>query len=164
MKLLLTTAFLAHSLILPSLSKADESGAHFHHAAQQSISDEARPAVAVVDEFSAALRAANLARAGELLADDVLILESGHAERSRREYLGEHAGEDAAFLKSARIEIKKRTARTDGTFAWVGTEAEIHTIHSGTPLILLSSETVVLRQIGGRWTIVHIHWSSSPKK
>lgn len=76
----------------------------------------------MADAFSAALRAGDLSRAGELLAEDVLILESGGAEHSRQEYLSHHAKEDAVFLKGAKIGLKRRTARVEGSLARVGTE------------------------------------------
>lgn len=128
------------------------------------VSDQSKPAVAVVEQFSAALHAGDLDRAGALLADDVLILESGGAERSRAEYLGEHAIHDAAFLKAAHVRVKQRTARVDGATAWVGTESEVHTSKDGKALTLLSTETMVLKQTAAGWRIVHIHWSSRPKK
>lgn len=117
-------------------------------------------ALAVVDQFSAALKSGDLRRAGALLAEDVLILESGGAERSRQEYLGGHAKHDAAFLKSAKIAVKHRTARVDGSFAWVGTESELTITKAGKPVRSLSTETMVLRKTGAAWRIVHIHWSS----
>ena len=51
----------------------------------------AKDAVATVDRFSAALSSGDLAKAGKELDPNVLILESGGAERSAAEYLGGHA-------------------------------------------------------------------------
>ena len=133
-------------------------------ASATQIDAVAQPAVIVVDQFSAALKASDLVRAKDLLADDVLILESGGAEHSREEYLGGHAVEDATFLKDARITLKQRTARSDGNLAWVGTESELHANNKGKSLALLSTETMVLRRDAGVWRIVHIHWSSRPLK
>ena len=102
--------------------------------------------------------------AGSYLAQDVLILESGSAEHSRQEYLGGHARHDAAFLKDARIEVGKRIARIDGDTVWVGTESELRTSSKGKPVALTSTETMVLKRMLDGWRIVHIHWSSSPKR
>lgn len=136
------------------------------HAAPKPATVEAaaQPAVAVVEAFSKALQAGDLKRAGALLAPDVLILESGGAERSREEYLGNHAISDAAFLKGAHVQVKQRTARVQGALAWVGTESEIHATKDGKPLTLRSTETMILKKTGNDWRIVHIHWSSRPKK
>ena len=136
------------------------------HDSRSSVSptgEEAKPVLAVVDEFSSALKAGDLKRAAALLSEDVLILESGSAERSREEYLGHHAAEDAAFLKNARIDIKRRTVHVDGSIAWVGTESELRTTRAGAPLTLLSTETTVLARTEGVWRVVHLHWSSHTK-
>ena len=150
-------------IAIPSMALAHEPDAKVR-AATPLVEDQARPAVEVVDQFSAALQAGDLERAGKLLADDVLILESGGAESSREEYFGGHATHDAEFLKDAHIAIKRRTARAEGTLTWVGTESELHTTKEGKPMALLSTETMVLKQTAAGWRIVHIHWSSRPKR
>jgi ketosteroid isomerase-like protein len=149
-------------VVLTPLAQAHGSEAHSKPAVA-AIEGRAAPAVKVVEEFSTALQAGDLARAGSLLADEVLILESGGAERSRDEYLGGHAGHDAEFLKTAHVQLIHRTARTEGDLAWVGTESELHAAKDGKPLTLLSTETMVLKSTPDGWRIVHIHWSSRPK-
>ncbi|MBS0200436.1 MAG: nuclear transport factor 2 family protein [Proteobacteria bacterium] len=128
------------------------------------IDKSAQPAVAVVEQFSKALQSDDLTGAGTLLAEDVLILESGGAEHSREEYLRGHAIEDAAFLKTAHMQVLRRNARAEGDLAWVGTESEIHTSKEGKPLTLLSTETMVLKHTPQGWRIAHIHWSSHSKR
>lgn len=161
------TALLALSLagfaLTPSVN-AHEPDKHAAVTSAAFVSDSAKPAVAVVDAFSAALKAKDMARVGQLLADDVLVLESGGAERSREEYLGHHAISDAAFLAGAHSQLKHRTARVDGDIAWVGSESELHAEKDGKPLTLLSTETMVLKRTGSDWRITHIHWSSRPKR
>ena len=151
-------------IALPSVARAVDPDAHSERVPAPYVSEQAKPVVAVVEKFSEAVKAGDLKHAGDLLAEDVLILESGGAEHSRQEYLGHHAAADAAFLKDARIEVKRRTARVEGTLAWVGTESELRTTRNGAPLTLLSTETTVLKNTAGVWRIVHIHWSSHPKK
>jgi ketosteroid isomerase-like protein len=148
---------------LPLLASAHEPE---HHATTSAVSvpTEANPAVDVVDRFSAALKAGDLQQAGALLAEDVLILESGGAERSRAEYLAGHANSDAAFLKDAHVQMKHRTAHVEGDIAWVGSESELHATGKDGPLTLLSTETMLLKRTPQGWRIVHIHWSSRPKK
>ena len=148
-------------LALPVLAAAHD-GKHAS-SPDSPIAPQAQPAVRVVEQFSTALQVGDLKQAGSLLADDVLILESGGAERSRDEYLGHHAVSDAAFLKGAHVQVKQRTVRVDGNLAWVGTESELHTSKDGKPLTLLSTETMVLRKVEDRWRIAHIHWSSRTK-
>ena len=158
----LTTLSLTLLLAMPGLSQAHD-GTHATTAAN-AIPAAAQPAVASVEQFSAALQAGDLERAGSFLAEDVLILESGGTERSREEYLGGHARHDAAFLKTAHVQLLRRTARVEGDLAWVGSESEVHATREGKPMTLLSTETMVLKRTAQGWRIVHIHWSSRPKR
>ena len=159
--------FLALLLGAPTVHAQADPHAGHHAAAPADAArpaDPAQPAIAVVEDFSAALKAGDLDRVGALLADDVLVLESGGAERSKQEYLAHHAGADADFLKATHVQVTGRTARIAGDLAWVGTESELHASKDGSPLTLLSSETMILARTPAGWRIVHIHWSSRPKK
>lgn len=124
----------------------------------------AQTAVATAERFGRALKSGDMQNVEALLASDVLILESGGAERSRQEYLSHHAISDAAFLKDSHTQLLRRTARRDGDTVWIGSESEMHAMEDGKPLTLLSTETMVLHGSGDDWRIVHIHWSSRPKK
>lgn len=144
--------------------------AHAHHpeqtapAPQLDVPSAAQAPVTVVERFGQALAAGDLKAAGSFLDADVLILETGGAERSREEYLGHHAISDAQFLKGTQSQLKQRRARIQGDLAWVGTESELHASKDGKALTLLSTETMVLKKTGPEWQIVHIHWSSRPKR
>ena len=129
---------------------------------QSAASPQADAVVAVVDAFSAALKSGDVARASSYLHPDLLVLESGGAERSRAQYLAEHAGADAEFLREATIvPLARRVDAADG-LAWVASEARIEYPHEGVRKRVLSTETMVLRRGAGGWKIVHIHWSSRP--
>lgn len=128
----------------------------------QDIAPGTADAVKVVDAFAAAIKAVKLADAGQLLDPKVLILESGGSERSRDEYLAEHAIADAAFMQTAHQQLRYRQAQVEGDLAWVGTESELQTVKNKKPFVLLSTETMVLRKTAQGWKIVHIHWSSRP--
>jgi ketosteroid isomerase-like protein len=106
------------------------------------------------------LSTGDLAKAGKELDPNVLILESGGAERSAAEYLGGHARSDAEFLKTAHQQLRRRTAHASGDFAWVASESELHLQKDGKPVTVLSTETMLLQRSGSAWKIVHIHWSS----
>ena len=142
--------------------------AHKEHAAaaapaKANIDTDAQAAVDVVDRFGKALAAGDFATVESLLDPDVLILESGGAERDRAEYMGHHAIADAQFLKGVHQQPGQRRARASGDLAWVASESEMHTSKDGKPVTLLSTETMVLRRVEGAWRIVHIHWSSQRK-
>lgn len=160
--------FLAAALLLGAPIVQAQADPHAGHPAAAPADaaqpeDPAQPAIAVVEEFSTALKAGDLDRVAALLADDVLVLEGGGAERSKQEYLAHHAGADAGFLKGTHVQVTHRTARIAGDLAWVGTESEMHAAKDGAPPTLLSSETLVLARTADGWRIVHIHWSSRPK-
>lgn len=133
-------------------------------AATQDVPAAAQAAVAAVDAFGASLAKGNFTAVEAALAPEVIVLESGGAERSRSEYLGHHAKSDAAFLATAHVMLTRRTARAEGDTAWVASESEMHIQKDGKPATLLSTETMVLRDSPEGWKIVHIHWSSRPKK
>lgn len=141
---------------------------HDHSAAASSGADinvpaAAKDAVATVERFSAALSSGDLAKAGKELDPNVLILESGGAERSAAEYLGGHAKSDAEFLKTAHQQLRRRSAHASGDFAWVASESELHLQKDGKPVTVLSTETMLLQRRAAEWKIVHIHWSSRKK-
>lgn len=130
----------------------------------QNIAPGAADAVKVVDAFSAAIKAVKLPEAEKLLDPKVLILESGSSERSREEYMAEHAGADATFMLTVHQQLRYRQAQVEGNMAWVATESELHTQKDGKPVTVLSTETMVLKRTGKTWKITHIHWSSHTKK
>lgn len=164
-----TSFTLALALAAVSPAMAQTTPSHANHPSASASADvdvpaAATAAVAVAERFSTALSTGDLATVGSLLAPDVLILESGGAERSREEYLGHHAVSDAAFLKGAHRQLLRQRARVAGEFAWVGTESELHAQKDGKPLTVQSTETMVLKQTADGWRIVHIHWSSRTKR
>lgn len=142
---------------------------HAHHPAPAStpaidVPADATAAVAIADQFAQALAGGDFETVETLLAPDVLILESGGAERSREEYLSHHAISDAKFLKDAHQQLLRRRAHAAGELVWIGSESELHTTKDGAPLTMLSTETMVLRHTPDGWRIAHIHWSSRPKR
>jgi len=155
------TALLACALSFGSIGIAT---AHEPTPTQPAMHPETKAVLAVVDRFGAALAKADMKTVESLLDPAVLILESGGAERSRSEYMGHHAGADAAFLAGARTKQVNRTAQVHGIHAWVGSESEITASKGGVPTTLLSTETMILKKVGNDWRIVHIHWSSRPKQ
>ncbi|MFZ5635582.1 MAG: YybH family protein [Pseudomonadota bacterium] len=165
--LLLTALAALFSSHVFAQSKPDPHAQHAKPSANSPVMDvlqAAQPAVDIVDRFGKSLASGDLKAVGGLLDPAVLILESGGAERSREEYLGHHAIADAAFLKSAHQQIRRRTARISGDMAWVGTESELHATRDGKATTMLSTETMVLMRTSEGWRIVHIHWSSRPKR
>jgi len=157
--------FFALALLAVGPTLAAHEHSQHNAVAAAAVEDDALAAPrAVVDRFSTALKAADFDTVRSLLDERVLILESGGAERSREEYLGHHAIADATFLSGADIKVTQRYGATQGDTAWLGTESEITPADGSDAKPLLSTETMVLQRRGGDWRIVHIHWSSRPKK
>ncbi len=129
----------------------------------RNIDTEAEEAVKVVDAFTAALKAVKLDEVSRLLAPEVLVLESGGSERSRDEYMAQHAAADALFLQKANLELRYRQAHADGNFAWVGTESMLQLKGNEKETVLKTTETMLLKKTADGWKIVHIHWSSRPQ-
>jgi SnoaL-like domain len=131
---------------------------------QIDVPDSAKPAVATVDRFFAALSAGELDKAGAELDPAVIILESGGAEHSAAEYLGHHARDDAEFLNGTQHRLLRRTAGISGDLVWIASESELLAQQDGKPLAIASTETMVLRSTPAGWKIVHIHWSSRARE
>lgn len=122
-----------------------------------------QPALApedVVRFFHEALAAGDSVTALELLAEDVVIYESGGVEASRKEYQSHHLPADMAFASATEREVTLERSGKNGDLAWVlsrstttGTfrEQEIHSVGTETMLLVLTS---------AGWRIKHIHWSS----
>ncbi len=169
---ILPVAALVFAFSMPALGHTNAPEASHEHPpalrAMESptldVTAGASAAVAVVDGFSKALARADFKTVSSALDPMAIILESGGAERSREEYMGNHAIADALFLGNAHVALERRTARIDGNTAWVASESEIHASEDGKPLTLLSTETMILHKSTDGWRIVHIHWSSRPKK
>lgn len=129
----------------------------------QNIDPAAADAVKVVDAFSAAIKSVKLDEAERLLDPQVLILESGSSERSRDEYMRSHVIADAAFLQNAKQQLRYRQARADGNIAWVASESTLTAQQNGKAVVVLSTETMLLKKTTSGWRIVHVHWSSRPQ-
>jgi uncharacterized protein (TIGR02246 family) len=160
---LLLLSAMAFTASAQTTATADEHAGHHAAPAANAVSEvpvEAEAAIAIVDSFGKALAAGDFSTVESLLDPDVLILESGGAERDRAEYMGHHAIADAEFLKNAHQQTTRRRARVNGDLAWVATESELHATDDGEPMTLLGTETMVLRKSDAGWRIVHIHWSS----
>jgi mono/diheme cytochrome c family protein len=139
-------------------------GGHEHkhdHGAQSYESAEDTPG-AVAQALNAALFSGDVGAVEALLDPQVLVLESGGAERSRAEYLAHHVKSDMEFLKDTQYTVLQQTGDREGDLAWVASEASITGVSAGNPVALMSTETLVLKKAAKGWRIVHIHWSSRP--
>ena len=124
------------------------------------MSSEAQEAAKAVDAFHAGLASGDGAAAATLLAEDALIFESGHAERSRAEYASHHAGADAAYAAAVPSTLKHRAGFIEGDTAWIVSESRATGKYKDKPVDRVTTETMILRKTAEGWRIAHIHWSS----
>lgn len=124
------------------------------------MSSEAQEAAKAVDSFHAALSRGDGVAAAALLADDALVFEGGHAERSRAEYASHHAGADAAYAAAVPSKLTRRSGVVEGETAWVTSESRATGKYKDKPVDRVTTETMILRKTTEGWRIVHIHWSS----
>jgi ketosteroid isomerase-like protein len=129
-------------------------------AAASAANAAAATPVAVVDEFHAALASGDPSKALDLLADDVLIFESGGVERSRAEYASHHLAADAAFSSAVRRTLVSRSHGEAGDTGWVTSVETVAGTYRGRAINGRSVETMLLSRVAGKWRISHIHWSS----
>ena len=119
--------------------------------------------VDAVEAFHGALAAGDREKALAWLDPKVLIFESGGAESSREEYASHHLAADIEFEKAVEATALDRSHHTSGDIAWVLSRTRRTGRFRDREVDLVGLETVLLRLIENRWTIVHIHWSSRPQ-
>jgi ketosteroid isomerase-like protein len=127
-----------------------------------SIAPVAADAVRVVDSFSSAMTANNLASAGTFLDPGVVIVANGVAHGSRDEYLNTTGKARATFLGKAQAQLLRRQARGGPNFAWVVSSSSYRLTDAGKTNTMLTTESMLLSRSPQGWKIIHIHWSSRP--
>jgi len=151
-----------HSGAPPAHEHAPGTPEHEHKTDVGKLSASASAAAATVDRFQSLLAKGDTQGAAGLLDPAVLIYESGEAEKSRAEYASHHLQADAEFLKGARVRTISRTGDAVGDLAWIATDSEL-TVQGAKPMVVITTETMLLKRAQGSWRIAHIHWSSHKK-
>jgi ketosteroid isomerase-like protein len=125
------------------------------------VVDADHPAAVAAAQLGHAIAEGDVEQLKILLAPDVLIFESGNVESSLAEYESHHMQSDIAFMKTMNVEVESRQVIGSGDTAIVVTRSRIHGMYKEQELDLSSTETLVMKKMGGQWKIIHIHWSSS---
>jgi uncharacterized GH25 family protein/ketosteroid isomerase-like protein len=120
-------------------------------------------AVAAVVKFHAALAAGDSASALALLANDVVILESGGIE-TREEYRSHHLPGDMAFARAVRSERSPLKAVVLGDVAWVTGTSTTTGEYRGRAVNSAGAELVILTRTAQGWRISAVHWSSRTRR
>lgn len=126
--------------------------------AQTSAADK-QAVLATVRAFHDALARGDSLAALKLLADDVIIQESGGIE-TRAEYRGHHLPADIAFAMAVPTKGDDPMVTVLGDVAWVaGTSRTTGTFHDR-PINSAGAELMVLSRTPEGWRIRAVHWSS----
>jgi ketosteroid isomerase-like protein len=142
----------------PSSPAAHDHSTHDHGS--QAVDVPRDGPVFALNSFHAALNSGNEQSVMAALSPDVLIFESGGAERSRAEYANHHMKSDMAFLAQMGHDQISQDASEQGDTAWIVTESRIYGRYKEKDIDIVSTETAVLKRGEDGWKIVHLHWSS----
>lgn len=148
-----------------AVDHADSKATHTHADGKEHVHEAATGApVAAAKALHEALSSGDASAVETLLDPNVLILEGGNAERSRKEYAAHHLPADLKFMQSVTYKLERQSGDTVGDLAWVASEARLTGKREGKPVELVSTETLVLKKAAAGWKVVHIHWSSCNAK
>ncbi|MEP7346669.1 MAG: DUF4198 domain-containing protein, partial [Gemmatimonadaceae bacterium] len=120
-------------------------------------------AAATVTRFHNALAAGDTATVLSLLAEDVVILESGGVE-TRDDYRAHHLAADIEFARAVPSKPGSLLVRIRGDVAWVSGTSVTQGEFRGRPINSASAELVVLTREPGGWKIRAVHWSSRTRR
>lgn len=135
-------------------TESEESHAHRSPEPNTTKSD---PAI-TADAFHQALLDGDEKAVAKLLASDVVILESGHAQHSREEYMSGHMKSDMAFLPKIQREVIDRKSSQSENLAWVITHSRMFGEYKEQAIDMPSREMLVMKHNGDRWEITLVHW------
>lgn len=128
--------------------------------ADSGFDDNGQTALSVAKQLSDALGSGDKTAVMKLLADDVLIYESGGAETSLEEYASHHLNADIKFLSGIEKELISQESFVQDNLAIITSISKMTGTYRDEPVDIKSAETLVMERSGENWKIVHIHWSS----
>ena len=139
--------------------EATEQKGHDHgDGGHEALATTVDPA-AVSDALYAALKSGNVAAVDALLAADVLIVEGGHAQLSKADYMAGHMKSDMAFLPHTESKTLSREVGLAGDTAWVTTHSQRTGTYKGKSVDGTGREFLVMKRKKNGWKITLIQWS-----
>lgn len=133
------------------------------HAAPPLQAQDTRAVTEVIEAFHAALVAGDSTKALSLLADDVVILESGGVE-DKNQYRNGHISGDMRFSQAVPRERGEIDVRVVGDVAWASSTSVSQGRMGDREINSQGAELVVLARDGTSWKITAIHWSSRTRR
>lgn len=128
-------------------------------AAAQAPSADQQAVLATVHAFHEAVARGDSLAALGLLADDVMVLESGGLE-TRAEYRGQHLPGDIAFAQAVPTTRGEPSVVVLGDAAWVTSTSRTTGTFRSRSVNSVGVELVVLSRGAEGWRIRAVHWSS----
>jgi ketosteroid isomerase-like protein len=127
------------------------------------LSAQSAQVVAIVDQYHAALASGDSTTALSLLAEDVMILESGGVETKER-YRSGHLSGDMRFAQAVPRERSEITVQVLGDVAWAWSTSITQGQMGDREINSQGAELAVLARVDGKWLIKSIHWSSRQRR
>lgn len=120
----------------------------------------------IVASHAVAVQSGDFATLDKLYSDDpdMLIVESGGANRGWAEYRDHHLKPELKELKEFAYKYESVDAEVAGDAAWATFDYKLHAVAKGNTIDVAGKGTMVLRRHEGAWKIVHSHTSSRPRK
>ena len=117
----------------------------------------------MVQRFDALMAAGDSAGLLAMLADDVVVLESGGLE-TRSEFRSHHLPADISFAKAVKSQQGPILVRVLGDVAWASSTSIMEGESRGRQVNSVSAELMVFSRQNGEWKIRAIHWSSRTRR
>ena len=138
-----------------------EESSHEHAGSEghsESVTAIATNPVDVAAALSGAIKGGDHAAIDALMADDILILEGGHAQTSKADYMAGHMLSDMAFLVDINSEFISQEVGLEGDLAWVVTHSRMQGTYKEKPIDMPSREFLLMRKAGMGWKIIQVQW------
>jgi hypothetical protein len=158
MKSKLFKSFLSMSLVMLSVAAFSHGNKH-GEPENPLFSGLDSKAAKVVTQFKDALKDGDVKVASSLLSKDVLIYESGNAERSSLQYVSGHMLADMKYLANIDSELIEHQVKVYSDVAISISQSKMIRTEAGKTIERVSMETIVVSKVKGQWLITHIHWS-----
>ena len=118
---------------------------------------------AVVQQYHTSLAVGDSVTALSLLADDVVILESGNME-DKEHYRSGHLAGDIRFAQAIPRERGEIRVSVLGEAAWAWSTSVTQGTVGDREINSQGAELMVLALVSGEWRIKAIHWSSRQRR
>ena len=125
--------------------------------------DDSSDVVTVIQRFDSLMASGDSAGLLMLLADDVVVLESGGME-TRAEFRSHHLPADIRFARAVKARQGPIMVRVQGDVAWASSTTTVEGEVGGRAINSVSAELMVLSRESGGWRIRAIHWSSRSRR